>query len=160
MTLLQGCQVEHTRVRELLSEYLEGELDEEKASQVADHLSSCEECRAEHDALKKTINVISSLTSVKAPDDFAQKVQKRLRRRVRHRWDRQSPLEQKIPYETICLIMLAILAALYIILYLLPHMETDMTYQGPDPKVEKEKRDMKKSAPIPRPLSGSMGPAD
>lgn len=125
--------MEHSRVRELLSDYLDGELEQELAGQLENHLKECEACRFEFRALEKTMAAVARLEPVRAPDDFAAKVHLRLRRRLRHRPERATSLEHKIPYETICLIMLAILAALYIILYLLPLMDVDMSYKGPEP---------------------------
>ena len=124
--------MEHSRAQELFSDYLDGELPEELTERLESHLEGCPDCRRELDEFKETVNAVASLSSVTAPEDFESKVHLRLRRRLRHRNEPGSTWEHKIPFETICLLMLAILAALYIILYLLPMMDVDMTRQEPE----------------------------
>jgi anti-sigma factor RsiW len=126
--------VEHSRAQELFSDYLDGELTEEQVGRLEGHLEGCPDCRRELEVFKETVNAVASLSEVKAPEDFASKVHLRLRRRMRHRPEMGSTWEHKIPFETICLLMLAILAALYIILYLLPLMDVDMAPQEPEKK--------------------------
>jgi predicted anti-sigma-YlaC factor YlaD len=148
--------VEHSRVRELFSDYLEGELADDLARELDSHLEGCEDCRKELQSLKQTVAAVSSLGPVQAPEGFTSKVHLRLRRRMRHRPEMASTLEHKIPYETICLIMLAILAALYIILYLMPLMDVDMSYQDPEGGLDrgkparKEDRKRKKTLRAPK----------
>lgn len=159
--------MEHSRVKELFSDYLDGELADDMARELESHLEGCEDCRNELQSLKQTVAAVASLGPVDAPEGFTSKVHQRLRRRMRHRPEMASTLEHKIPYETICLIMLAILAALYIILYLMPLMDVDMSYQGTEGDLDrgkparKEDKKRKKSVvppPSARPESMRSGP--
>jgi len=117
--------VDHEAVKMLLSDYLDGMLDEDERRQVDEHLEACPSCRKELDDLRKTVQVLAGLPSVDAPEGFVSAVRSRLRRRgrLRRREETRSLLRQKVPFETICLLMLLVLAALYIMLYLLPQME-------------------------------------
>ena len=153
--------MEHSRVRELFSDYLDGELADDLARELDSHLEGCEDCRNELEALKQTVAAVANLGPVKAPEGFTSKVHLRLRRRMRHRPEMASTLEHKIPYETICLIMLAILAALYIILYLMPLMDVDMSYQGTEGDLDRgtptRKVDRKRRRTVPPPTRARPG---
>ena len=65
-------------VTELLSEYLDDDLNNEDKNAVKMHLSKCDTCRNELEYLTKYKNVFASLEQVKAPEDFLFKVHKRL----------------------------------------------------------------------------------
>jgi anti-sigma factor RsiW len=121
--------VDHAKARELFSDYLEGELDDGRTSELESHLEECEECRRDLKLFSDTMRAVSGLEEVEAPEDFATKVHHRLRRRLRHRRKATSPWSHKIPFETICLIMLVILVAFYIMLYLLPSIESGGDFQ-------------------------------
>jgi anti-sigma factor RsiW len=48
-------------INELLSEYLDKTLDENRTDEVRRHISACVECRAELEDLRKTLNVVHAL---------------------------------------------------------------------------------------------------
>ena len=48
-------------VRHLLSGYLDGELDEKGRQLVEHHLAACANCRAEHDKLKRLLEVTNDM---------------------------------------------------------------------------------------------------
>ena len=130
--------MDHDEAKGLLSDYLEGEISEENRADLEKHLEGCTDCRQELDALKETLNVLSGFRKVEAPEDFESKVTNRLKRRSRRRDHDSSPLSHKIPFETICLIMLLILAAFYIMLYLLPQMQEDREFKQ-DTEIRKDR---------------------
>ena len=92
------------------------------------------------------------MTGLTAPKDFAAKVNHRLRRRLRSRRKPTSPWSYKLPFETICLVMLIILAAFYIMLYLLPQIVSDAQFEpvsDKPPQREKQRpRSKQKLAPM------------
>ena len=49
--------MECSKVKELLSEYLDGMLDEEAGARVQAHLSECADCRDEHASLKALVRI-------------------------------------------------------------------------------------------------------
>lgn len=122
--------MDHNKAKELLSEYLDGELCEENRLELENHLEFCVDCTKDFEQLKKTINVLSSISTLEAPEDFEKKVRERLKKRARRRdLETSENLSNKVPFETVCLIMLVILAAFYLMLYLLPQIEADKEFQ-------------------------------
>lgn len=65
-------------IEELLSAYIDGELNGAEALAVTEHLSICPECRLELLRLQETVNVIRSLPEIEPPFDFHQRLCQRL----------------------------------------------------------------------------------
>jgi anti-sigma factor RsiW len=68
-----------------LSEYLDGELDDELCSEVDDHLSDCAPCESLLDSLRRTIELVEELPALPLPDDVRRRVREAY---VRFREDR------------------------------------------------------------------------
>lgn len=51
----------HKRLRDLLSAYIDGEVNGSEAARVEEHLSGCEECRRELDTLRATVELMGQL---------------------------------------------------------------------------------------------------
>ncbi len=66
------------KIRDLLSEYLDGELDERAAGEIRSHLASCESCRGELERLHRVSAAVKALPKVPAPKGFARRVAVRL----------------------------------------------------------------------------------
>ncbi|MCX7804667.1 MAG: zf-HC2 domain-containing protein, partial [Planctomycetota bacterium] len=66
------------KIRDLLSEYLDGELDGRAAGEVRSHLASCESCRRELDRLQRVSAAVRALPRVPAPEGLARRVAIRL----------------------------------------------------------------------------------
>jgi len=77
----QGCR----QIKEQLSAYLDGELDEGQRHAVAAHLQTCPACRRELELLTALDGALGSLTAP-APPDLAGRVLARLPRRRRAWW--------------------------------------------------------------------------
>ena len=60
----------HSRLRGLLSAYIDGEVSESEASRVAQHLAGCERCRAELDTLRMTVGLLRELPLLAVPRSF------------------------------------------------------------------------------------------
>jgi len=60
----------HTRVRDNLSAYLDGRLSARQAARVEAHLRDCPECRAELESLRATVALLKSLPDVPLPGNF------------------------------------------------------------------------------------------
>ena len=58
--------------RELLSPYLEGELDADRAAQVRDHLADCPECRDLAEVMGDIIGTGSVMAGIEPPDGLAE----------------------------------------------------------------------------------------
>jgi hypothetical protein len=51
----------HSRLRDLLSAYIDGEVSESESLRVEEHLSGCDECRRELDTLRATVALMGQL---------------------------------------------------------------------------------------------------
>jgi hypothetical protein len=63
-----------SNIKLLLSEYIDGTLDEKARFSVEQHLQACETCQHEYASLKNIIGDLGELPKVKAPDDFLESV--------------------------------------------------------------------------------------
>jgi len=73
------------RARELLSGYLDGELDPAERQELERHLAECPGCSEELKALRKTVDLVRALPRVGMPAAAADKVRDRLRNELRGR---------------------------------------------------------------------------
>jgi len=71
--------------RARFSEYLDDALAEAKREALETHLESCERCRGELAALRRTVDSVRELPVLRAPETFAAGVRERLARRERSR---------------------------------------------------------------------------
>ena len=67
------------RVRELSSDYIDGELDQPRAKKVRSHLDWCRPCRAFVNTLRATVNLLRATPKSQAPDDLRQRIRDRTR---------------------------------------------------------------------------------
>lgn len=58
-------------IRELLSPYIDDELDAAERQKVDSHLSLCQSCRDEFDSIRKTISLVQSMPVIKPRRSFA-----------------------------------------------------------------------------------------
>ncbi len=70
--------MECTRIKERLSEYVDGMLDAQTEARVEEHLSTCQPCKEELATLKALVKELSALESVGAPKDFLDQVHERI----------------------------------------------------------------------------------
>ena len=70
--------MECKEAKSLLSEYLEGDLGDLQKAQVAKHLSTCSDCAAELETLKRLVNDMGSLKKIKAPSDLLDGIHRQL----------------------------------------------------------------------------------
>jgi hypothetical protein len=104
--------MECARVKELLSEYVDGSLDAQVGAAVRDHVSICNDCKEELASLSAMVEELGSLEPVKAPADFLEKIHERMEPRLRlYRIIRKLfvPFHIKIPLELAAAATMAIL---------------------------------------------------
>lgn len=81
---------------DLMHEYLDEELDQEKERILREHLKSCKECEVIFNELKKTVAFVKSISTMQAPADFTANVLARLPKEKRNvwmgRWLRNHPM--------------------------------------------------------------------
>jgi anti-sigma factor RsiW len=61
-----------------MHEYLNGDLSKEKVDKLREHLKQCQDCRRHFQELKQSIMFVRSISNMKAPDHFTEKVLSRL----------------------------------------------------------------------------------
>jgi hypothetical protein len=70
--------MECAKIKDLLSEYIDGTLDAQPKALIDEHLLACPKCNEELASLKTLIRELGSMESFKAPDDFLEKLHERL----------------------------------------------------------------------------------
>ena len=66
--------------------YRDGDLSETESAAVASHIKECSSCAADWDAYNLTLNEVSGMFSMEAPEDFALKVKQTIGKRSRGRF--------------------------------------------------------------------------
>ena len=113
--------MDHAQVLELLTDYWDRTLDPRTTSELEEHLAACGSCRREYAAFETALRAVGSLHRMTAPADFAERVQKTIRKRSRGRFFAgRGSLLQRIPYELFSLLLLAVLLALYLMVQFTP----------------------------------------
>ncbi len=64
------------KTTERLGAYLDGELGEQEAAQVQEHLEACPRCAAELEELRRLDRLLSALPGMDAPEGFARRVRR------------------------------------------------------------------------------------
>ena len=112
-----------TRIRELLSEYIDDVLDPDMRARVEKHLDDCRACTEELIALQALVHDLGSLERIRAPEDFLDRLHERLEPRFTSRRLIHLlfvPMRVKLPLE------FATAAALLILVF--------ASLQGPGPQ--------------------------
>ena len=65
-------------VRDVSSDYIDGELDERKTGRVKSHLDGCAPCNAFIRTLRATVNLLRSTPKQKAPEGFRSRIRESL----------------------------------------------------------------------------------
>ncbi|GEM_PF-791008 len=65
-------------VLELLSLYIDDELDEVRAKMVREHVESCEDCKVELEQLREVVKMCKGIDEIELPEDFKDKLHQKL----------------------------------------------------------------------------------
>jgi anti-sigma factor RsiW len=98
---------------ELMSAYLDAELDGSEAEAFDSMLADSPELASELEDLRKVMQLVSALPEVHAPEDFADKVARRLRRRQMLAPDGALLGLISLPFQVLSIIVILTAAALY-----------------------------------------------
>ncbi|MBW2277934.1 MAG: zf-HC2 domain-containing protein [Deltaproteobacteria bacterium] len=113
--------MDHDRAKELFTQYHEGDLSDEELAQLERHFDDCDECREEWETYRKTIDGVSGLLQMGAPDDFTHSVEQKIKKRSRGRFfgDQRSFSMQ-----------FAVVSFILILLFILAYLVTDIFIVG------------------------------
>ncbi len=78
--LRRSAETDCTEVRELSSDYIDGELGDRDTGRVRSHLDICPPCRAFVNTLKATVGLLRSSPKRQAPDEFRERLHKAVRK--------------------------------------------------------------------------------
>ena len=111
--------MECAKIKDALSEYIDGTLDAQTEALIGEHLLTCPQCTEELASLKTLIQELGSVESLKAPDDFLEKLHERLETQGSFRKIMRTlfvPGRIKIPLEfaTVAAVAVLIFSILYI----------------------------------------------
>lgn len=99
---------------ERITAYLDAELPAEEAAAFEAELADDPDARAEVEQLRLVMSLVQSLPDVEAPPDFAEKVARRVRRRVALGADGSWSLVS-LPFQVLSIIVILTVAGLYMI---------------------------------------------
>jgi predicted anti-sigma-YlaC factor YlaD len=118
--------MDHETVKDLFSEYFDGDLPAGKAREVEEHLDSCPGCRDAYDEFQESLGSLRSLNRSAPPPDFEQKLKRRIRVRSRGRFfseASQPHVVTRVPFELISLILILIAMSLLYLMTLVAEIE-------------------------------------
>lgn len=98
---------------ELMSAYLDSELEAEEAEAFDSLLAESPELQDELEDLRKVMQLVAELPDVQAPEDFADKVSRRLRRRQMLAPDGALLGLISLPFQVLSIIVILTAAAMY-----------------------------------------------
>ena len=102
-------------VNTLFLAYHDGDLSQEEKTALEDHLKTCATCAADWDAYLLTLNEVSGMFPVAAPDDFALRVKQTIGKRSRGRFfGEERPLGMSFAVVSFVLILLFLMAYYYL----------------------------------------------
>lgn len=105
--------MDHDRAKDLFTQYHDGDLSDEDLAELERHLEGCDECREEWETFRKTIDGVSGLFELTAPDGFTRAVEQKIKKRSRGRFfGDQRPFSMQFAVVSFILILLFILAYL------------------------------------------------
>lgn len=124
---------------ELMSAFLDKELDASEEKELEQMLAGSPEAQKELGALQNMLRLVKGLPEVQAPPDFYEKVAKKIRRR---RWLRGEYLiALSLPFQILSVLVILLVAVIYMMLHLdfdagRRKLERDPTVQQSQPPAE------------------------
>ncbi len=121
----------HPEIEAQFSESYERSLSADEQRAFEDHLADCDACRSAYDAFRETMSALSGLHKMSAPQAFEHEVAETIRRRSAGRFFGRRAFGDRIPYELIAIVMLAL--GLLIALLLRSSDTGSLRYETPPP---------------------------
>ncbi len=131
--------MENNHIKDKLSEYIDGSLNEQEHDKIARHLTTCDECSANHSDLLKITAALNDLPIKKLPDDAEKRLLSRLG---------LDATKRRLPLFKFATSPLTAVAAVFVIVV----YATLFTAGAPDTTVMMDKSKMEKSLAPPAEL--------
>ena len=110
----------------LFNAYLDGELSDQQEAEFDERLDEDPEFREAYGEFAEVVEGVQHLPYEFAPDDFSNRVRKRIRDRSRGRFFSDNILyEQRTPYEVIAVVMIVIMASAYLFMGIPPDRQIE-----------------------------------
>jgi predicted anti-sigma-YlaC factor YlaD len=138
---------EHDSIQALFSAYHDQTLADEDRGRVDRHLNECAACRAEYDSLRRTLNALSGLHKMAAPETFEGQVEQTIHRRSAGRFFGRKAFGDRVPFELLAAVALVVLVALYVVVRM---SDTGAVRINPSPRSVPTVPDEARTA-VPRP---------
>jgi anti-sigma factor RsiW len=147
----------HGKIEADFSDYWEKTLPPARMKEVEDHLASCERCRAELEKFREAMNALSGLHKMAAPADMTERVASTINRRSAGRFFGRKAFGDRIPYEVLAVVALAICVSVVLLLRwsATGAVHEPLRKQEAPPNIDPKVKDLVR----PPPASGSVGQA-
>ncbi len=137
--------MECDKIRERLSDYLDGVVPPDEAETVGRHIASCSKCETAYSELKRTVDQVRNLEEVAPPQWMTQKIMFRVKEAGRNKgiWRKLFyPIHIKLPLEAAATILIAVTA-----LYLFRSSDQEVTVALKQPEVAERHAQRNEEAP-------------
>lgn len=123
--------MDREQAQDLFSAYWDGELPPEKVEAFEAFLERDDETRQEYDSFRRALESLSALSEQPAPDNFVDKLQRRMRRRSGGKLfgaDRWGTIT-RVPYELFSLVLILIILSVYLLTVPVLRVTTDAEHE-------------------------------
>jgi len=114
--------MDHEQAREMFTAYHDGDLPGVERSALEEHLAGCGACAAEWETYRTTVEEISGLHRLMAPEGFTREVEQKIHRRSRGRF-----FGPQRPHSLQFAVVSFILIVLFVMAYLVMTYATEIT---------------------------------
>jgi len=106
---------EESNAADLMSAYVDGELDPAQAAEVESYIAQSPEAQKQLEELQKLVQLVGGLPPVEAPPDFYDKLARRLRRRQILKRDDFALNLISLPFQVLSILVILAVATLYML---------------------------------------------
>ena len=107
---------EHEAFEADFSDHYEKALPDARARALEQHLESCPRCRAEYQRFRETMEILSGLHKVSAPERFEKQVEDTIHRRSAGRFFGRKAFGDRVPFEILAIVGLVLVVAVFLLL--------------------------------------------
>jgi anti-sigma factor RsiW len=109
---------QHAAFEADFSDYYERTLGEPRARELEAHLSGCQRCQDEYSRFRQAVDAVSGLHRLSAPKHFDEQVAETIHRRSAGRFFGRRAFGDRIPFEILAVLCLAIVLAVFLLVRL------------------------------------------